>query len=170
MKSEIFWKLPSDLLSSSLEVMKPHGAIGNEGISFWFGKRADQEVEVTHAVELRGPGVRHGPLQLNVSLRAMEALTDLVDRIGCHLVGQIHSHPKKMLDLSDVDKSNGIRIQDYLSLVCPHYAQIPALSVEDCGVHIFDSGRYRRLQIDEIRRRLRPSTSKVVPILLEVRA
>jgi proteasome lid subunit RPN8/RPN11 len=168
MKKEVIWKLPTDLLATSLRVMKPHGAIGNEGIAFWYGRRIDHEVEVTHIVEVHGYGIQHSPLQLRVSLRAMEALTDLVDRIDSHLVGQIHSHPSTMLGLSDVDKSNGIRIQDYLSLVSPYYAQIDVLSVEDCGVHVFDDGRYRRFQIEEIRRRIRISPSKVIPIALEV--
>ncbi|HWU77544.1 MAG TPA: hypothetical protein VN043_13655 [Rhodanobacter sp.] len=168
MTNEIAWYLPSDLLSRSLDVMRPQGALGNEGLAFWLGQQAGDDVKVTHMVSIVGAGIRHAPLQLRVSLAAMEALTNLVERVGSHLVGQIHSHPARMLDLSDVDKTYGIRIQNYLSLVCPHYAQVAAINHCDCGVHLFDQGHYRRLNSEEVRRRVHMSRTPVACISLEV--
>jgi proteasome lid subunit RPN8/RPN11 len=168
MTNEIVWYLPSDLLARSLDVMRPQGTVGNEGLAFWLGRQTGDDITITHMVSIVGPGIRHAPLQLRMSLAAMEALTNLVERVGCHLIGQIHSHPARMLDLSDVDKTYGIRIQNYLSLVCPHYAQVPAIDHGECGIHLFDQGHYRRLHSDEIRRRVHISRALVACISLEV--
>jgi hypothetical protein len=168
MTSEICWNLPSDLLARSLDVMRPQGKLGNEGLAFWLGQQTGFEITVTHIVSFAGAGLRHAPLQLRMSLAAMEALTDLVDRVGSHLVGQIHSHPARMLDLSEVDKTYGIRIQNYLSLVCPHYAQVPAITLDECGAHVFDRGHYRRLHSAEVGQRIHVSQAQVARISLEV--
>jgi hypothetical protein len=149
------WVLPSDLLTKSIHFMRPHGAYGNEGLVLWYGRRiAEDTVEVTHAVEPRGSGIARSPLHLSLSLRAMSALSDLGASIDRYLVGQIHSHPGTFVDLSAVDQAKGVRIQDYLSVVCPHYAQNPLTGFEDCGWHEFTQGRYRRLPRAQISNRI----------------
>lgn len=170
MTTEIRWHFAKDLLAKSLAVMRPKGELGNEGLALWLGSQDGKDVTVTHMISIVGRGIRSSPLQLRLSLASMEAVTNLADQIGCYLVGQIHSHPARMLDLSDVDKTYGIRIQGYLSLVCPHYAQLRTLAVADCGVHLFDRGAYRRLRPDEVRRRICESQVQVNCVTLEVDA
>lgn len=153
--SQITWYLPEDLLHRSIEIMRPHGARGNEGLALWLGTNDDAErVKVTHAIEIYGSGFVTAPLRMQLSFRAMATLTSLADRLDRYLVGQIHSHPATFIDLSLVDKELGIRVPDYLSVVCPHYAQRPDITLGDCGVHTFDSARYRRLSSAEISRRV----------------
>ena len=91
---------------------------------------------------------------MRLALSAMGQLTDLAGHLGRYLVGQIHSHPGDFTDLSDVDKELGIRIPDYLSAVCSHYAQHPQTSLGDCGMHVFENNCYRRLSLSEISRRV----------------
>ncbi len=148
------WHLPEDLLAASFSIMQPHGALGNEGLALWFGRWDDAEVHVTHVVEPHGPGFRTSPYHLQLSLRAMFVLTDLAEQIASPLVGQIHSHPVDFLDLSDLDQEQGIRTEGYLSLVHPHYAQKLVSSMAECGVYVFERGRYRRLPDLEIDCRL----------------
>lgn len=168
--ANVTWIFPADLLSASVEAMRPHGAVGNEGLALWFGTASGTSVAVTHVVAVHGPGFRSAPLQLRLSLNAMGALTDLGDQIGAYLVGQIHSHPRQMLDLSDVDRAYGIRCQDYLSLVCPHYAQRYVAGPDECGVHVFDDGHYRRIPASEVARRIHTSASPVKRLSVEVPA
>lgn len=167
---EMRWNLPSDLLPTSVAIMRPHGANGHEGLALWFGGTQNGLTEVTHVVALHGPGLRTAPLQLRLSFRAFEVLTNLADRVQAHLVGQIHSHPARMLNLSTTDTTYGIRRQDYLSLVCPHYAQQNVDSVYECGVHVFDKGDYRRLAKLEIARRIAMTPNRVIQLSCEVPA
>ncbi len=170
MSQELNWALPADLLATSIEIMRPHGRLGNEGLALWLGRLDGHQARVTHVVAPRGAGFRSSPLQLKLSWAAMARLTDLADTLGTYLVGQIHSHPGTFVDLSDVDEKYGVRCQDYLSLVCPHYAQRPVAKIEECGVHVFDHGNYRRLHTTEVARRIAISPTKVEVIDLEVPA
>lgn len=164
------WTFPKDLLSASVRVMRPHGALGNEGLGLWFGVADGAEVAVTHLVEVHGSGFVSAPFQLRLSWRAMSTLTNLADELDVYLVGQIHSHPGQMLDLSDVDREFGIRCQDYLSLVCPYYAQRDIATVDECGVHVFEAGHYRRLNRGEVATRLKTSNTMVERLRVEVPA
>lgn len=170
MMQEMTWSLPDDLLEKSVEVMRPHGRMGNEGLGLWLGKTDGSHARVTHLVSLYGDGFRTSPLQLRLSWNAMSMLTDLADKLDAYLVGQIHSHPGNFIDLSEVDQVYGIRCQDYLSVVCPHYAQRAIGGIHECGVHLFDQGNYRRLYVPEVSRRIDASRETVTSIELEVPA
>jgi proteasome lid subunit RPN8/RPN11 len=167
---EMTWTLPNNLLDVSVELMRPHGRIGNEGLALWLGTAEGSQARVTHIVALHGRGLQSSPVQLRLSWNAMSQLTDLAGELGTYLVGQIHSHPGHFLDLSDVDRTYGIRCQDYLSVVCPHYAQRAVTSFGECGVHLFDGGAYRRLSDTEVARRIALSAAAVEVVNLEVPA
>jgi hypothetical protein len=160
--TDVRWTVPNDLLESSLAIMKPSGAQGNEGLALWFGTCNQRHVQVTHAVEVSGPGFRSRPLYLSLSLATMSSLTSLAAELGVYLVGQIHSHPGQLLDLSELDEVRGIRAPDYLSAVCPHYAQQPQVDWMDCGIHVYEGDGYRRLSDGEIERRITVWSESVV--------
>jgi hypothetical protein len=170
MSQELNWALPANLLAASIEIMRPHGRLGNEGLALWLGRADGHLALVTHVVAPRGPGFRTSPLQLKLSWNAMARLTDLAGELETYLVGQIHSHPGLFVDLSEVDEKYGVRCQDYLSLVCPHYAQRPVAGIDECGVHMFDCGNYRRLAAIEVARRIAVTPSVVEVVDLEVPA
>ena len=170
MMAETIWNLPGDLLDMSVDVMRPNGRLGNEGLALWLGTLDGDQARVTHLVALRGDGFRALPLQLSLSWNAMSKLTDLADELGTYLVGQIHSHPGRFIDLSEVDQKYGVRCQDYLSVVCPHYAQRALTGIQECGVHLFDSGHYRRFGATEVARRIVRSGAAVNVVNLEVPA
>jgi proteasome lid subunit RPN8/RPN11 len=166
--NSFFWQLPRNLLVESVDIMRPHGAVGNEGLALWFGTATDQSAQITHIVEVFGEGFRNHALFMQLSLSAMASLTDLADSLNVALVGQIHSHPGLFIDLSQLDIAHGIRSPSYLSLVCPHYAQFDISSYDECGVHVFEDQHYRRLSPKEIERRLKPATEKAVRIRHQV--
>jgi hypothetical protein len=168
--TQVHWLLPANLLAESIAVMRPHGAKGSEGLALWLGAAHGSRIEVTHIVEVFGPGFVTTPLYMNLSLRAMSVLTDLADRLGTYLIGQIHSHPENLLDLSDLDIRQGIRSPDYLSVVCPYYAQKPLTEYARCGVHVFEGSRYRRLRPADISSRLLVGDTRVTRIKCEVPA
>lgn len=164
------WNLPANLLRESIAIMRPHGMVGNEGLALWFGTADGDCADVTHLVEVSGPGFRTTPLYMSLSLRAMMVLTDLAEKLDAFLIGQIHSHPERFLDLSELDKTHGIRSPDYLSVVCPYYAQRDLSGFDDCGVHVFENRCYRRMSPDEISRRLIVREAHITKIRCEVPA
>lgn len=167
--SQSRWTLPQDLLEHSIAVMQPHGARGNEGLALWFGVDSGQSVRITHAVEVFGRGFQTTPLFMSLSMRAMASLTEFADQRKVFLAGQIHSHPGTLLDLSELDEAKGIRTPNYLSVVCPFYAQRPEIALSACGVHVFERNRYRRMATAEITRRIRFDSAPVHKLRVEVR-
>lgn len=163
------WTLPHTLLAESIAAMRPHGARGNEGLALWFGTGDECNVRFTHLVEPYGAGFFTSPLHMRLSLRSMAMLTEWAGAQKLFLGGQIHSHPASMLELSALDKAHGIRIPGYLSLVAPDYAQ-RTVDVHDCGVHVFENCRYRRLSPAEITQRLRIHDILLTRIRYEVHA
>lgn len=164
------WALPSNLLADSVEIMRPNGLHGNEGLALWLGDEHDGTARVTHILRLYGGGFVAGPLQLSLSMRAIARITDLSDELGLYWVGQIHSHPGTFVDLSRVDRAFGVKVQDYLSVVCPHYAQARTNDLDDCGVHVFDDGAYRRFNRREVAGRIRVGQHRAEVLNLEVHA
>ena len=163
----INWIIPESALARSLQEMALDGIHGNEGVTLWLGRRGDGQAEVTHLVALRGPGVTKRPDQLVIQAALINDVTDLAVELGVVLVGQIHSHGKLYgTDLSYADRTFGIAVPYFLSLVAPDYALRPHTRVEECGVHVFEPGSgFRRLARSEIAERLRLVASPAIPML-----
>lgn len=156
--------IPENVLPSSVAAMRPYGARGHEGLALWFGTADDDASRVSHVVIPHGAGLFTHPLHLSLSMRAMARLTAFADQRDLVWLGQIHSHPKQMLWLSEVDVEMGVKVQDYLSVVCPFYAQRDTDTFDECGVHVFDCGGYRQMSVAEVERRvlLTPQPAEVV--------
>lgn len=168
--NQLHWLLPEDLFQESINIMRPHGAVGNEGLALWMGKVNNSIIEITHLVEVAGPGFKTSPLYMGLSMRAMARLTDLADQLDRYLVGQIHSHPGTFVDLSDLDKAHGIRVPNYLSIVCPYYAQRSSTILGDCGMHVFEGGNYRRMNTAMAAHRIKIAATRVSKLNCEVPA
>ena len=150
------WLIPSDLWQASFEEMAIDGRRGDEGVVLWLGVRANGESEVTRAVFLRGAGVVKAPALLQIDASLMNDVTDVAIDQNVVLLGQIHSHgPGYSVDLSYTDRTHGIAVPNYLSLVAPDYAMRPRTSPADCGVHVYGQGSgFVRLSREEASRRV----------------
>jgi len=168
-QSQLTWSVPYTLLDDSISLMRPHGACGNEGLALWFGSVEGNKATVTRIIAASGPGFVTSPDYLSLSSAAMCTLTDLAEQIDAVLVGQIHSHPGRFVDLSALDKEHGIRADGYLSVVCPFYAQ-RYVGLDECGVHVFDNFAYRRMSAREVSARIIPCDAELSIIRCEVPA
>jgi hypothetical protein len=150
------WQVPRKALVASLREMARDGICGNEGIALWLGTRDSGIVTITHVVCLRGDDVARDPDYLNVGSATLNEVGDVAIGHGVTFVGQIHSHgPQFGVDLSPTDRRFGVAVPYFLSLVAPDYALRTGISLEDCGVHVFEpSNGFRRLTRDEITERL----------------
>jgi len=83
-------------------------------------------------------------------------VADVTIALGLVLIGQIHSHgPGWPLDLSPTDRTYGPAFPWYLSVVAPNYGLRSGIQIQECGVHVFETGSgYRRLALEEIRDRI----------------
>lgn len=162
------WRLPTAAFSVSLEEMASDGAMGNEGVALWLGRRDSGIATITHVVALRGPGVIKRPALIDITAALFDDVTDVAIGLGVSLIGQIHSHgPWHGVDLSETDRTRGIGVPGYLSLVAPAYACSPGTDLRDCGVHVFVAQtRYVRLSSAEAVRRVRLEDVGPVPIIV----
>ncbi len=151
------WTLPVSALENAFAEMALDGREGNEGVTLWLGKRGNGRAEITHSVVLRGPGVIKRPAYLNIEPDLLNDVADLAIELGLSLVGQIHSHGHGYsIDLSHTDRTYGIRVPYYLSLVAPDYAMNVKTPVTDCGVHIYEQDMgFRRFSLSEIDSRIK---------------
>jgi proteasome lid subunit RPN8/RPN11 len=162
------WILPEAALRDSLLEMARDGAHRHEGCALWLGRRQDGVADITHLIGLRGPGIVKRPDYLNIERWLFNEVADAAIALGLSVVGQIHSHgPGYGTNLSPVDRTGGIAIPYYLSVVAPDYALRPNTGLTDCGVHVFEPKHgYRRLGPEEILTRLCLSSGPQVPMTL----
>ncbi len=161
------WRIPEITFAASLREMAHDGSQGNEGIALWLGRRHDGEATVTHLVALRGSGIVKQPDLLIIEPWLLNEVTDLTVKLGVALVGQIHSHGDwHGVDLSFTDRTRGIAVPYYLSVVAPLYAMDPNTHIGDCGVHMYEPGiGYRKLSPAEIHERLHLTNGPAVPFI-----
>lgn len=162
------WTIPEAALGQSMIEMSHDGAHGNEGVVLWLGRRSEGQAKVTHVVALRGPDIIKRPAQLVIRQSIFAAVTDAAIDLGVSLIGQIHSHgPGYGVDLSTTDRTYGVAVPYYLSLVAPDYAMRPNTSVLECGVHVLEPGRgFRRLPVEEVRLRVRLTPNSLPPLVI----
>jgi len=161
------WTVPKSALVDSLEEMARDGRWRNEGIMLWLGRRGEGEAIITHLLALRGPGIVKQPQLLIIRSYLLNAVTDITARLKVALLGQIHSHGGKQVDLSPTDRKYGVIVPYYLSVVAPEYALNKETSIADCGVHIFEEGSgYRRLEGWEIAQRIEVVEGQRPPLLI----
>lgn len=164
MNSEYFprvdtWVLPEQALQASFHEMARDGQEGNEGVALWLGRQTDADAEITLVVGLCGSSVIKRPDQLRIAPWLFNAVTDLALERGVSLLGQIHSHGEGYsTDLSPTDRTYGIAVPYYLSVVAPGFGEHAETRLVDCGVHVFEPGiGYRRLPPNQIAQRVRVS-------------
>jgi hypothetical protein len=162
------WHISEMAVADSLCAMAQDGYHGDEGIVFWLGRRHGGEATVTHLVALRGPGVVRRPDLVIIEPWLLNEVTDVTIELKVALVGQIHSHGDwHGVDLSITDRTRGIAVPYYLSVVAPSYAMDPRTRIEDCGVHVYEPGAgYRRLSAVEMSQRLGVMPGARVPLII----
>lgn len=162
------WKLPISAVQAAFAEMALDGANGNEGVTLWLGKRGNGTAEITHSVILRGPGVIKRPDYLNIEPDLLNDVADLAIELNVSLIAQIHSHGHGYsTDLSRTDRTYGIRVPYYLSIVAPDYAMKNYVPISDCGVHICEEDLdFRRLSRAEIESRIEIVSGIDTPVLM----
>ncbi len=162
------WQLVEGVLEKSLQEMSKDGIHDNEGVVLWLGQRTQDQAKISHIVGLRGSGVIKRPDVLLIAPYLLNDVVDLALHLNVYLIGQIHSHgPGYGVDLSRTDRTQGIMVPYFLSVVAPDYGLQRSTCIMHCGVHVFEPGLgYRRLSIIEIEQRIQVVEGQLPPLLL----
>ena len=139
------------------------GAHDHEGIVYWGGLELPQGAAALTAVS---------PVAITTwgSFRTERdtntALVLTLASLGLSLVAQVHSHPGEWVDHSDGDDGGAlVKFHGFWSLVVPNFAQLGMRNLEAVGVHLFDTGAFRRLGPSAVSSRVR-----ALPIAVDLRA
>lgn len=160
------WRLPRNVLSDSLRLMRPDGILGREGIVFWLGQNNAGVATIRSLVLMSGSGIQKFPLYMEISPDAMNALSNLAESRDSYLVGQIHSHPGTFVDLSEADIRYGVSVPYYLSVVAPHYGMDTRTSWAECGIHVFAPGAgFHRLTEPDVARAIHIEDARVAEVI-----
>lgn len=156
------WRIPRVLWQQTLRELAQDGARGCEGICLWLAPLDETPatdgaaLQFTRGAVLRGPLVRRHALSIAMDPELLSELTDVLDREGLILAGQVHAHPGEFIDLSEVDKAMGFRVPGFLSVVSPYYGVRLETPLEYCGFHEFIARTgYHRLPPAEVAERIR---------------
>ena len=162
------WRLAEGVLEGSLQEMSNDGVHGNEGVVLWLGRRAQGQAEITYLVGLRGSGITKRSDLLVISSWVLNEVSDIALQLSVSLIGQIHTHGSGYgIDLSRTDRTRGIAVPHFLSVVAPDYGLRSDISIADCGVHVFEPGLgYRRLSLREVEHRVQVVPGSPAPLLL----
>ncbi|MEW6732143.1 MAG: hypothetical protein AB1489_12515 [Acidobacteriota bacterium] len=120
----------------------------HECILYWAGKSLGSEWIITTCIVPRAEttwGSFITSAASNAEVIAFLALYKL------ELLAQVHTHPEDLVDHSAGDDAGALMpFENFLSIVVPKYGSAGILPLNQCGVHRYESGRFRRLSNVEI--------------------
>lgn len=143
--------IPSAVLDQTVKVLRRSaGEAGeaHEGIAYWAGHRLSNRSVVTTCI---APGAKTGVRSFKTSLAANAQVVAYVANVNLEVLGQVHSHPASIVDHSLTDDKDALMpYEGFLSVVVPYYGRRGMTPLVDCGIHIFEAGRFRRMARTEV--------------------
>jgi hypothetical protein len=121
---------------------------GRESIIYWTGVKRDDLWLVTtvikpHAVTTRG--------SFRTSAEHNARVIEFLSQAGLALLGQVHTHGGDHVNHSAGDDQDAFMPKENsMSWVVPYYGRQGMRPLDRCGVHRYESGRFRRMQPREI--------------------
>ena len=153
-RSEIFW-LATDLLDRTEDILRQSrdGKSLHEGVAYWAGRRITEGCLLTTCI---APAAITSRGSFETSARANARVIAYLGTVGLELIAQVHSHPGDFVGHSDGDDRRALMpYEGFLSIVVPNYGRDGMRPFTKCGVHLFESSRFRRLTVDDVERRFR---------------
>ncbi len=147
MKSPITkYIVPRSMLDRSWALLRQDGLHGVESTVLWGGRRFGEHAIVLAVLYPSGGDVQrtHGFVRVGSDTTAEMGRWLRVQR----LVGlaQVHTHPEGWTGHSRTDDDFPIASSHgFLSLVWPHFAQLPVRDIGELGVHRLMHGRWHHL-------------------------
>ena len=136
--------LPESVAAETEDLLRSYGGTeDHEGIVYWGGAEATGGAVALTAISPSAV-TTWGSFQTDAD--ANTEIVSLLSRLGLSLIAQVHSHPGDWVDHSDGDDAGAlVRFPGFWSLVVPRFARHGFRPLNRCGVHLFQSGEFRRL-------------------------
>lgn len=123
----------------------------SEGVVYWAGTIQGENYNVTCAVAPQVKASRYGFLTTH---SANEQFVEFLCDHELVYISQVHSHPGLWVDHSQVDdEETAFRANGLLSVVVPLFSREGILPLSQCGIHIYDVSKFKRLSNKYIKRR-----------------
>jgi hypothetical protein len=121
---------------------------GRESIVYWTGVKRDDLWLVTTVIKPRAVTTRGS---FRTSAQDNARVIDFLSQAGLAFLGQVHTHGGGNVDHSAGDDEDAFMPKENsISIVVPYYGRRGMRPFDRCGVHRYESGRFRRLQPTEI--------------------
>lgn len=137
----------SALMRSELWLKSPPWR-GRESIVYWAGVKREDVWLVMTVIKPRAVTTR-GSFKTSAGDNAR--VIEFLSQAGLALLGQVHTHAGSYVDHSAGDDADAFMPKENsLSLVVPYYGRRGLRPLHSCGVHRYESDRFRRLAPAEI--------------------
>lgn len=110
---------PSDVIHTTLELLRKAGKERREGIVLWLGQRADDHIQVTDAYQ---PLHTSKADMFHITPAGMNALHNELRNRRRMVAAQVHTHPGRAYHSKADDRWAIVRHVGALSLVVPDFA------------------------------------------------
>jgi hypothetical protein len=131
----------------------------HEGIVYWAGRGGTDGWTVTTAL---APDAITTPDSFTTTVLANARVVDRADRLGVHVLAQVHGHPGPWVGHSDGDNTGAFMpYRGFYSVVVPNYGTGGLLPLTQCGIHQYDGWDFDELDSAEIARRFHVLPSSV---------
>lgn len=127
-----------------------------EALVYWAGRSSPQLWTITTCIE---PESTLTEGSFRTSSAANARVIGFLAAHSLELLGQVHSHPGPLVDHSSGDERGALMpYESFLSIVVPSYGR-HGFDLAACGVHRYESGRFRRLSASEVEAEFSVATS-----------
>ncbi len=153
--------LSNSLLDNTVRCLRSFGAEEecHEGIVYWAGVEAGSQWWLLACIKPDAV-TTWGSYRTTAATNAKAILA--ARHFDLHLLAQVHSHPGKWVNHSQGDEQGAFMpFEGFLSIVVPNYGLHDAFSLDQCGIHRFERGRFRRLVDSQVK-----AIFRLVPIEL----
>jgi len=121
---------------------------GRESIVYWAGVKREDVWLVVTVIKPRAATTR-GSFKTSAADNA--SVIEFLSEAGLALLGQVHTHAGTYVDHSAGDDEDAFMPKENsLSVVVPYYGRQGLRPLRGCGVHRYESGRFRRLAPAEV--------------------
>ena len=138
------------VLKRTIEVLQRSGTVAetHEGVAYWAGRWFSVGSIITTCI---APAAKTTSNSFETSSYTNARAVAYLAGADLELLGQVHSHPASSVGHSHGDDERALMpYEGFLSIVVPHYGQHGMTPLTGCGVHVFESGRFRRMGGTEV--------------------
>jgi hypothetical protein len=145
--------LPRAILRSTHEHFLPYWEAKVETAVFWAGLELGTLQVVTTLVS---PGLRQTWGNYQVTRESLRRMARVLNEQDLTILSQVHTHPGDWVDHSEYDDQHAYSTSDgALSFVWPSHGYSFSYGLEGVGIHECHKGQWLKLELTEIRSRIK---------------